>query len=247
MNTFGFVVVLALACTALAFDRVELKKRQVEEDAEFVGQRGGPVVVVDTPYRGGDDGDEGDVFGAGDDDGFYNVFRRPTFNRPTFFRPSGIDLSYLERRMEFMNRLFNRLFGNGGPYDSPFGGPFDVDDFDIYPPSYDNTTVTTQTVNGSVITVNDTIKKFQTNHSTFFFHVKTIRVRPENETDVVDESSVSPVVPEELVPTTPVSTDTSSQIPNDEDNDVNNARRFRRLASQMDELEYKLKRLARSV
>lgn len=134
--------------------------------------------------------------------------RRPYFRPPYFYQDDSSD-DEDESFGPFLGAV--RPFGYGqsfSPYGSPYGpagygGDFftrlrhQMEMFRRYmsgiwnvnshfdpqlPPNYDNSTYTTKVVNGSVISVNETIKKHTTNDSSFVFSFKVVKIRPENET-----------------------------------------------------------------
>lgn len=186
------------------------------------------------------------------DDGFVN-FRPPVY-RPPLYRPFSFGFGYrpyandyfanLRRQMEFLRRYFLSIYNNT---DSGFGSPFDE-----LPPNYDNSTYTTKVVNGSIISVNETVKKHTSNDSSFVFQIKVVQVRPQNETATPEEGvdkqepeateatgenqpeklpeNSSPLSPE--ITTTPAAAANATEqqtVPSDNeaDNDVGVGRQFR--------------------
>lgn len=233
---FALLAALAVSQTMA---RAQLKKRQApDEDAERVVPRD-PVLIIDSPRRFGSfypDSVEDDESSDGDD--FFGSMW-PGFRR----RPMLGDMEWLEmlqRRFAIMNELLDKFFNRRTQFPDGvgFGG------FGDLPPEYDNSTYTTKVVNGSLVSVNETIKKHQSNSSTFFFHVKTIQVKPLNETEGVDGESVPSV--DEAIPTSETRFREPTASPDDvADNDVNSGRRFKRFASELDVLERNLNNLAR--
>jgi len=175
--------------------------RGVEYPVNEEPSRRFPVVIVDTPsFDRDDDEDEDGLFGPGPQ--FYGP--RPGFgSRPTYpmyhspsdyFRRMREQFLQIQRMNELMRNLFN--FGQFGPRPilppASFPGFFNNDfgNFSDLPTNYDNTTFTTKNINGTIISVNETIRKIGNNDSSFVFHVKTIQVRPENETLDGDDGEV---------------------------------------------------------
>lgn len=233
------VLMVAMVLVALAICQVQgrahLKRRQADEDAERVEPRD-PVIIIDTPRQY--DGFDADSEDEDDDDFFGSLY--PGFRQRPMFDMEWVAM--MQRRIAMMNALLDRLFNRRTqfPPDVFSGG-----DFDNLPPDYDNSTFTTKVVNGSLVSVNETVKKHQTNSSTFFFHFRTVQVKPLNDTEEVDGNV--PTVGDTTVPPPPTRFTEPTSAPDVDSNDVNVARRFKRLASELDVLERNINDLARDV
>lgn len=170
------------------------------------------------------------------DDDFINY--RPVYQYRPFgfgfgYRPYQNDyFAHLRRQMELLRRFLHQMWNNT---DSGYGGPFDE-----LPPNYDNSTYTTKVVNGSIVSVNETVKKHTSNDSSFVFKVKVIQVRPQNETATPEEGVNRPEEPEATEPvevpvntsapsadSTPAITEQPLPTDNEMDNDVALGRQFR--------------------
>lgn len=186
-----FGLVLSIHCTPLA---VIVDKNGGEEPAEFFP---GPEnrEVPERPFARFpptfDDFDRDDSFEDDDAFGGYNPFRRMSF------------LEYFRRIQENMRRMWENT--RRQMWAARNGTVFN---FDRFPPDYNNSTFTTKVVNGSIISVNETIKKHQGNDSSYFFMWKVVQVKPENATGQ-DEPDVE--VPSDVAPE--VSTNLPSSFP----------------------------------
>lgn len=213
----SILIVFALVALALSTPVYkEISKRDVDSDAELIDHQTSdrsPGIIVDIDD---DDDDDDDDFGSN-----FGFVDYPRYGYNPFV--------YWRRRIAEMNRFFNMLFNRPRPVYPifPFG------DVDKYPPEYSNSTITTKVVNGSVITVNETITKHQSNGNTFFIHTKTVHVRPENANETVtttDEQTTAPELvtrvtePRIEQPTTAAPTATPTATENDQSNDVNAGR-----------------------
>jgi len=130
-----------------------------------------------------------DDFDDDDDDLGYGSFMgvRP-FGLGFGFRPTYRDdfFTHLRRQMDLFRRYMTSFLNT-----TTF-----IDSTGQFPPNYDNSTYHTKVVNGSVISVNETIKKHTTNDSSFVFTVKVIKVRPQNETTNKEDEKPE-ILPEE--------------------------------------------------
>ncbi|CAG0880635.1 unnamed protein product [Darwinula stevensoni] len=127
--------------------------------------------VVEVDVGGDNDGDDSQV----EEDRFPVV--RPESSRPSLFNFGNVFDEFtrhfedLERRMSV---LWNALRNRGDDDDDGDGASPDA-----LPNGYRNTTSTTKVVNGSIVTVNETVHKTGGDDGQSFFHFKVVHIRPE--------------------------------------------------------------------
>uniref|UniRef100_T1IHB0 Uncharacterized protein n=1 Tax=Strigamia maritima TaxID=126957 RepID=T1IHB0_STRMM len=151
-------------------------------------KRAEPVVIVDTPSK-----DTRTIgfpfrFSFDDDTGTDDE----DFLRPIGFRPFGGSFgnfgnsemgNFWNRFQEMMDQMRRRIYGTVNT------------DLEELPPNYHNTTYETKNVNGSIVTVNQTIDKQTTNNSHSYFHIKVVQVKPEKPVEETTGTNSTPSPP----------------------------------------------------
>jgi len=180
-------LVLLLCVAAVSCVPVEKSNRQRRDFNDA-------VIVVDTPSRArgsnqtpfrrfpfdDSDGDDDDDWGFGVS--FSDSFRRM---QEQFRRMQ-------EQMEEFMKNRFPSLSTGG---------------FGDLPTNYHNSTSETKNVNGTLVTVNQTIDRHTSNNSQSFFHVQVVQVKPEKPVVPSDNPSENTETP---LPVNPEEEDTTS-------------------------------------